>query len=120
MANLDEIEWIEPLNSWTDQEKWVWKQVQSGEIANFNREEVYGGNLDPKKTESWMPERILRPEFLLTVLCRTSFRNGIPHTGLRIAGAWFKAPLDISLFRDHSALDTCLLSFRYRRQSGSG
>jgi hypothetical protein len=34
---------------WTPQEKFVWKRVCVGEIANFNAAPGYGGMLDPTK-----------------------------------------------------------------------
>src|SRR6266481_6312186 len=60
----------EPIKSWTEQEKWVWKQVCEGEIADFNNAEGYSGKLDPKKSEGWTASRILRPAFLETILLR--------------------------------------------------
>ena len=58
----------EPLERWTPQEKWVWRQVCEGKIADFNEMDVYGGKLDPKRPEEWPESRIITPEFLETIL----------------------------------------------------
>ncbi|MBO1225397.1 MAG: hypothetical protein JYX80_13325, partial [Candidatus Scalindua sediminis] len=86
----------EPLPNWTPQEKWVWKQVCEGKIANFNKTEGYGGNLDPKKPEEWPESRILTPVFLETILLHEPFRGSLTRHGVRIVGAWFKDPIDLS------------------------
>lgn len=96
MPTSDELSRVESHPSWTPQEKWVWEQIQKREIADFNREEDYGERLDPKKTEGWVPQRVLRSEFLLTVLLKEPYRGAIPHAGVRIAGAWFNESLDLS------------------------
>src|SRR5215470_17469790 len=45
--------------SWSDQEKLVWRRACAGEVANFDNEPGYGGHLDPQKTP--LPNRrILR------------------------------------------------------------
>src|SRR5262245_18420861 len=75
---------------WTLQEHWVWTCVCSGVIADFNRTEGYGGQLDPKKPEGWPLNRILRPEFLATILGQEPYRSAIPHQGVHIVGGWFK------------------------------
>jgi hypothetical protein len=85
-----------PLLVWTRQEKWVWEQVSQGEIADFNNAEGYGGKLSPKEPEGWKENRILRPKFLETILLQESYRNALTHHGVRIVGAWFKEPVDLS------------------------
>jgi hypothetical protein len=85
-----------PLNSWTSQEKWVWKQVCEGKVADFNEAEGYGGNLDPRKPEGWPENRILQPSFLETILLYEPYRSALTYKGVRIIGAWFKEPLDLS------------------------
>ena len=35
------------LGGWKPQEKWVWKRVCEGKIADFNKAAGYGGKLDP-------------------------------------------------------------------------
>ena len=85
-----------PPSVWTPQEKWVWEQVFQGEIADFNKAEGYGGKLSPRKSEGWKENRILRPKFLETILLQEPYQNALTHRGVRIAGAWFKEPVDLS------------------------
>jgi hypothetical protein len=70
--------------------------VCRGEIADFNFGEGYGGELDPKKPEGWPPNRVLRLEFLETILLREPYCSAVPHQGIRITGGWFKKPLELS------------------------
>ena len=88
-------------NSWTPQEKWVWEQVCVGKIADFNKAEGYGGELDPKKPEGWPSNRILRPEFLETILLHEPYSGALTRKGVRIVGARFTEALDLS----NAALD---------------
>jgi hypothetical protein len=85
-----------PLEAWTDQEKWVWKQVCEGKIADFSTAKDYGGKLDPAKRNGWQENRVLRPAFFVTILLHEPFRSALPHYGVRIKGAWFIDPLDLS------------------------
>ena len=85
-----------PPSVWTPQEKWVWEQVSQGEIADFNKAEGYGGKLSPRKSEGWKENRILRPKFLETILLQEPYQNALTHRGVRIVGAWFKEPVDLS------------------------
>ena len=78
-----------PIKSWTPQEKWVWKQVCEGKIANFNRAEGYSGKLDPKTSEKWPEKRVLRSAFLETILLHEPYRSALPRQCVRIIGAWF-------------------------------
>jgi len=86
----------EPLEGWTTQEKWVWSQICVGKIADFNNAGGYGGKLDPKKLEGWLASRVLRPAFLETVLLYEPYRAVLTRVGVRIVGAWFIEPLDLS------------------------
>jgi uncharacterized protein YjbI with pentapeptide repeats len=83
-------------SDWTPQEKWVWEQVSQGEIADFNKAEGYGGKLSPIEPEGWKENRMLRPKFLETILLQEPYQNALTHRGVRIAGAWFKEPVDLS------------------------
>jgi hypothetical protein len=89
----------EPLPNWTPQEKWVWRQVCEGKIADFNKR--YGivldpKDLDPEKPEEWPKNRILTPRFLETILLHEPYRGALTRHGVQIVGAWFKEPLDLS------------------------
>ncbi|MGH7381602.1 MAG: hypothetical protein ACREKR_05150 [Candidatus Methylomirabilales bacterium] len=87
---------IQPRPDWTAQEKWAWKHVCEGIIADFNEGEEYGGRLDPKTSDGWPESRVLRPAFLETILLHEPYRSSVPRQGVRISGAWFKDHLDLS------------------------
>lgn len=81
---------------WKPEERWVWTQVCEGKIADFNQLEGYGGVLDPKVPEDWPENRILRPAFLEAILLHQPYQGAIPRDGVRIRGAWFTEPIDLS------------------------
>ncbi len=87
---------IEPQSSWTEPERWVWKKVCEGRIANFNDGEKYGGKCDPTLLKAWQQDRMLRNGFLETILLHEPFRSCLPRQGVQIVGAWFKELLDLS------------------------
>ena len=95
---------------WTPQEQWVWDQVSQGEIADFNKAAGYGGELEPKQLERWPESRILRPEFLETILLREPYKGALTLHGVMIVGAWFKEPLDLSnaILAHQLALPNCI------------
>ena len=82
--------------SWTEQEKWVWQKVSTGEIADFNKAEGYGGALNSMESKGWPENRVLRPQFLENILLHEAYRSSLTRQGVRIAGAWFKDPINIS------------------------
>jgi len=84
----------EPLENWEPQEKWVWEQICEGKIADLAKK--YGGSRGPKKIDDWSPERVIRPEFLETILLHEPYRSALPHQGVRIVGVWFTESLDLS------------------------
>ncbi|RMF94055.1 MAG: hypothetical protein D6736_00740 [Nitrospinota bacterium] len=81
---------------WTRQEQWVWVQICTGKVADFNTARGYGGRLDPSNPEKWPEARILRPVFLETILLHEPFRSALPRQGISIRGAWFTETLDLS------------------------
>jgi uncharacterized protein YjbI with pentapeptide repeats len=87
---------IESLPTWAPQEKWVWQQVCVGEIADFNKGEHYGGKLNPKIPENWPASRRLRSAFLETLLLHEPYRSALTRDGVRIMGAQFMEPVDLS------------------------
>ncbi len=95
--------------SWSPQEKWVWKQVCEGKIADLNKAEGYGGPFDPKEDKDWPEGRILSPAFLETTLLHEPYRGALTRHGVHIVGAWFKEPLDLSNapLSHQLWLDTC-------------
>lgn len=80
--------------NWTEQERWVWTQVCEGREADLNQRE--GATHDPNKSEGWTRIRILRPEFLESILLHEPYQAALSHRGVRIKGAWFIASLDLS------------------------
>ena len=81
---------------WTRQEKFVWQHVCVGDVADFNREPGYGGDLDPKRKEGLPDGRILRPVFLETILLADKYRHALTRRGVRIVGARFTDTVDLS------------------------
>jgi len=81
--------------SWSDQEKFVWRSACAGDIADFNALPGYGGTIDPQKAPL-PPKRILRSSFIETILTQDKFTNAIKQRGLRITGGWFVKPLELS------------------------
>ena len=96
---------------WTSQEKFVWERVCVGEIADFNKEAAYGGNLDPRKLGTLPEDRILRQAFLETILLGERHRSVIARLGVRIFGARFPELIDLqnATLQDELWLDGCLL-----------
>ncbi len=80
--------------NWTEQERWVWTQVCEGREADLNQLE--GAAHDTSKSEGWTRIRILRPGFLETILLHEPYQEVVSHRGIRIKGAWFIEPLDLS------------------------
>jgi uncharacterized protein YjbI with pentapeptide repeats len=81
---------------WTSQERWAWEQICEGRVADFNKVARKKVRLDPKKSDGWTEKRILRQVFLETILLYEPWREKIPRQGIRISGAWFKEPLNLS------------------------
>jgi hypothetical protein len=73
-ASLDEPCSVSSDPRWTPQEKFVWRRVCVGAVADFNAEPGYGGNLDPTNPAGWPQSRVLRPAFLQTIL----FKGRLP------------------------------------------
>lgn len=89
--------WV-PQKRWTPQEAWIWERVLAGEVADL--EQRYGGTLEPRRVSEG---------FLLDVLTIPDFAEAVPHHGVRIIGAWFPEPLDLSdiVFRHQLWLERC-------------
>jgi hypothetical protein len=81
-------------DGWSDQEKFVWRRVCAGEVADFEKEPGYWGHLDPQKAP-FPAKRILRSAFIETVLTQDRFVNAIKQRGLRVTGARFVERLDL-------------------------
>ena len=90
---------IGPHESWNDAEEWAWGEICAGRIADFNDHHGLAEPLDPNKPDKWdakAKNRRLSPAFLEAVLLHDPWRGAIPRQGVRIAGALFSDPLDLS------------------------
>ncbi|MGA2223469.1 MAG: hypothetical protein ABSH41_03385 [Syntrophobacteraceae bacterium] len=83
-----------PLPCWSEPEKWVWKQVCEGKIADFNQR--YKKELDPRTPDGWSKYREISPSFLETILLHEPYRGALPHQGVRIVGACVRSYVEMS------------------------
>ena len=81
-------------NNWTEQEKWVWKEVCEGREADLRQREGYLPQ--PNNPDSWSRSQILRPAFLESILLHEPYLGALTHRGVRIKGGWFIEALDLS------------------------
>lgn len=81
-------------NDWTEQERWVWKEVCEGREADLNQRKGY--TLEPDNPDRWPQERVLRPAFLESILLHEPYVGALTHRGVRIKGAWFTEAIDLS------------------------
>src|SRR5438034_9918074 len=81
---------------WSPQENFVWGRVCTGQVADFNTEDGYGGELDPRKLPALPESRILTPAFLETILLNDKYRVALPRQGVRITGARFVKTIDLA------------------------
>ena len=88
---------ISPLSKWTEPEKWVWEKICEGKVADFNKRPD-ARPFDPREQEDSenFSDRTLRSGFLETILLHEPFRSAIPSQGVRIIGAYFPEPIDLS------------------------
>jgi hypothetical protein len=103
---------VPPDEHWKPQEKFVWSKVCLGEEANFDIEQGYGGNLDPKAPAGLPESRVLSSTFLSTILLSDKYRHALTRRGVRITGARFtelvdlqNAELSTELWLDRSLLE---------------
>jgi hypothetical protein len=86
--------------TWTLQEKWIWRQTLAGEVADFNDLYCEGEPLDPSVgDEVWQSSvkpRQVSERFLVDVLATKRFTEAMHFRGLRIVGALFSVPIDLS------------------------
>ena len=81
---------------WSKPERWAWKPICAGQVANFNKDK---DELDPRKPDGWNDERKLSPEFLKEILLQEAYRSATPIMGVRIIGACFPEPIDLAHVR---------------------
>jgi hypothetical protein len=81
---------------WTRQEQFVWSHVCVGQVADFNADPEFGGDLDLKRPEGLPDNRVLRPAFVEMILLADKYRRSLTRNGVHIVGARFIALLDLS------------------------
>ncbi|MDH5509181.1 MAG: hypothetical protein OEZ32_02385 [Nitrospinota bacterium] len=85
--------------AWSATECWIYTQSVKGEIADQNKKE-YGlssdKSRDPEDEKDWPDARLVRPEFLYTILFEEYYSKNIHRKGVRIIGALFKEKVDLS------------------------
>ena len=86
LNHTDKTYKISPLAKWTEQEKWVWKKLCEGKIANLSKH--FNGSSDPKNHKGWKKEQKLSSEFLKTILLEDHFLRVLKNKKIRIYGAW--------------------------------
>ena len=84
----------ESLPSWSIPERWVWRQVCIGEVADFNVH--FAEEPGPVESSRWTANRKLSASFLETIALHEPFRGAQTRMGIQIIGAWFPEPLDLS------------------------
>ena len=92
-----------PERSWNYREWWIWSQTLAGEAADFNQLYCEKEPLNPSAGNAvWQnPAKSGKPRqvserFLLDVLTKKRFVEAMPSRGLRIVGALFSDPIDLS------------------------
>ena len=88
---------IPPMPKWTKPEKWVWEKICEGKVADFNKrpDSRLFYPREQEDCENWS-DQTLRSSFLETILLHEPFRSAIPRQGVRIIGACFPEPIDLS------------------------
>jgi hypothetical protein len=86
---------VPPDEHWKPQEQFVWSKVCLGEEANFDTEQGYGGDLDPKAPAGLPENRVLSSIFLSTIVLSDKYRHAVTRRGVRIIGARFTELVDL-------------------------
>ena len=83
-------------SGWTSAEKWAWRQIGEGYVADFDAllgtGSDSGGNAHTRFDD---PRRILRPAFLRALVARSVSGPRMPSAGIRIRGAVFDGDVDL-------------------------
>ena len=86
-----------PEIHWSPNEQWVWRKLRRGEEADFNARWYGNSCLLPWADEAWNEEekarRLIRPEFLNTILLHEPWRSALSNWGFRLGGAYFPASM---------------------------
>lgn len=78
---------------WSAPEKWAWSRICKGRIADFS---ARFGELDPRASKAWRPNRILSCDFLRSILFDKAWTDLVPIEGVRIRGARYTEQLVLS------------------------
>jgi hypothetical protein len=93
-----------PHPSWNEAEKWAWGEICRGKMADFNKRFASPGAeaqpLPPDREEAWTEEerarRGLSGTFIETVLLHEPWRGSLGRHGVKIQGAHFAEPVDLT------------------------
>ncbi len=85
---------IDPHEDWTEAERWAWKQIQAGAVADFNGK--LGEVADPAKPEDWDERRTLRRRFLEAII-EPPWREHVHRKGIGIMGGLLPKEDELSL-----------------------
>jgi cytoskeletal protein CcmA (bactofilin family) len=100
-------------------ERDIWSTICHGEIYRFRSNKTWKAphspptpcsDCDDAKPQCHESHRVLRPNFIRTILQYDPWRSAIPPDGVRIEGAWFKDKFSLSQMRLKSVLwldDSC-------------
>jgi hypothetical protein len=101
---------VDAAPGWTPQEIWTWRRIcigRNAELALRPQGDVDGdeipdpsivspGSRNPDNASRWPADRILRARFLEQILLHEPYRSVMTHAGIRIVGAHFAEPIDLS------------------------
>jgi hypothetical protein len=79
---------------WSPQEKFVWAQICQDEVADLAKQPHAEGTIDPREAPLPM-DRVLRKQFIETILAEEKYRNALKRHGVRITGARFEEQFDL-------------------------
>ena len=82
---------IVPIQKWTEQELWVWKQISEGNVADLAS--FHKGAINTNELRTWKNSQKLSSKFLETILLVEPYRSLVTFKGIKITGAWFDEPI---------------------------
>src|SRR5215211_1655067 len=82
--------------TWTPQETWVWQQLCLGKSADLESSGRFGGPSDSDVNKTWSGSRVIRSQFLETILVEQKYLRHISNHPVHISGAWFPEKLDLA------------------------
>ena len=85
---------IDPLDEWSDQEKWVWAMVCNGKVADLTSK--YQDESESESENENFGSRRISARFLKSLLLKKVFVDLIPNFGIQIVGAHIFEPLNLS------------------------